>query len=78
LRIHLHGHGTANISADIEEVLHAIAMLESGQYGVCEYCEAPIGARRLDVTPLTRVCVKCQRHRDARAADADENITIAA
>jgi DnaK suppressor protein len=42
-----------------EEVLRAIARLDSGQFGVCGTCDAPISFERLMVFPETRTCSSC-------------------
>lgn len=69
-----------NINAHVlNEVRMALAAIDSGEYGICEDCDAPISARRLDAIPWARVCVKCQERRDrARATDDDENLSLAA
>ena len=56
----------------------AIAALDNGEYGICEDCEEPIAARRLDVMPWASVCVKCQEARDRQRGDADDIFSMAA
>ena len=41
----------------IEETLFKIA---SGAYGVCEGCSKVIGVKRLQILPLTSLCIQCQ------------------
>lgn len=69
-----------NISAHVlNEVRMAIAAIDSGEYGICEDCDAPISSRRLDAIPWARVCVKCQERRDrARATDEGDDLSLAA
>ena len=43
--------------ADIDLALERI---QEGTYGVCEECGEPVGEKRLEVLPFTRVCVDCQ------------------
>lgn len=43
----------------LAEVDAAITRLEAGTYGVCERCEGPIGAERLDARPTARLCIVC-------------------
>lgn len=45
----------------IEEALRRIT---SGDYGVCEECEEPIGVKRLKAMPFTRLCLKCQEEEE--------------
>jgi RNA polymerase-binding protein DksA len=45
-----------------EEVLqidHAISLIDSGKYGICEYCGRQIHEKRLDALPFTNVCINC-------------------
>lgn len=54
---------TAEILRDLEELRaaeHALARLEAGQYGLCEQCEQPIPAGRLNAQPTAVRCVACQ------------------
>ncbi|MBR7833413.1 TraR/DksA C4-type zinc finger protein [Actinospica durhamensis] len=37
----------------------ALERLDSGDYGRCEVCGAPIPAERLEVRPAARTCVNC-------------------
>ena len=41
------------------EVDAALGRLDSGSYGVCERCGAPIPEERLQVRPTARRCVPC-------------------
>ena len=69
-----------NISARmLRDVRTAIVSLDNGQYGLCEDCEEPISAKRLDAIPWARVCVQCQEARDRRTTDAySDNLSLAA
>jgi DnaK suppressor protein len=42
----------------------AIALLETGEYGICEDCGEPINPKRLEAIPWTTLCVQCQGMRD--------------
>jgi DnaK suppressor protein len=44
----------------IQEIRAALERIEEGGYGLCEVCEEPIPAKRLDALPWARMCVKCQ------------------
>ncbi len=41
----------------IREALHRI---EDNTYGICVHCENPIGTKRLEAVPWTRLCIQCQ------------------
>jgi len=44
----------------LAEIDLAIERINEGTYGVCEECGEPVGEKRLEVLPFTRVCVDCQ------------------
>ena len=44
----------------IHDIQSALDRIEDGSYGLCEGCEEPIPAKRLDALPWARMCVKCQ------------------
>ena len=43
----------------LDELHQAVARLDTGLYGLCERCGAPIGPERLAALPATRTCVAC-------------------
>ncbi len=47
----------------IEEIDAALARLDSGAYGLCESCLAPIPVERLEAIPHVRLCVGCSQGR---------------
>jgi DnaK suppressor protein len=49
----------------IHDVQSALARIEDGSYGLCERCEEPIPAKRLDALPWARMCVHCQSAMEA-------------
>jgi phage/conjugal plasmid C-4 type zinc finger TraR family protein len=49
-----------------EQLVHALAVLDAGHYGVCERCEKAIGAARLAFRPESTKCLHCQSADDAR------------
>jgi RNA polymerase-binding transcription factor DksA len=47
----------ATALADIDAALHR---LEHGTYGTCEPCHAAIPLERLEILPMSRLCMRCQ------------------
>ncbi len=45
---------------ELRMVDEALDRLQSGDYGVCLACDAPIPAKRLRALPWARYCVPCQ------------------
>ena len=43
----------------------AIALLDTGEYGICQECGEPINPKRLEAIPWTILCVRCQEIRDS-------------
>ncbi|SMC23648.1 RNA polymerase-binding protein DksA [Desulfacinum hydrothermale DSM 13146] len=48
------------------EVHMALDRLEKDIYGYCEDCGDPIGESRLEVQPMARLCIDCQRELEKR------------
>jgi DnaK suppressor protein len=44
----------------LREVQHALRRIREGSFGVCQRCEQPISAKRLDAIPWAKYCVSCQ------------------
>jgi DnaK suppressor protein len=55
----------------LREVEAALARVESGTYGFCQRCNAPIAARRLDAVPWAKHCVPCEERRGDGGEDND-------
>ena len=51
---------------ELDEIYAAQARLETGTFGVCEWCGQPIELARLRAIPATRHCLGCQSHLEAR------------
>ena len=45
----------------LEEIVAAVQRLDAGTFGVCEQCQKPIAADRLDAVPYARHCIDCAR-----------------
>jgi RNA polymerase-binding protein DksA len=48
----------------LADVMNALERVEQGTFGMCEECHKPINAKRLEVVPYARFCVKCARARE--------------
>ena len=46
-----------NLIKLLREVDSALDRIESGTYGLCEFCHDPIEPERLQSDPLTRFCI---------------------
>ena len=44
----------------LRQVENALERLDEGEYGICDHCREPIGAKRLQAVPWARYCVDCQ------------------
>lgn len=51
----------------LRAVMIAQARLQSGDYGHCAHCDAPIGYARLAAKPETPLCVACQQRAETAA-----------
>jgi RNA polymerase-binding transcription factor len=63
--------------ADIDAALHR---LERGTYGTCEQCSTAIPLERLEILPMSRLCMRCQHAAETgrpatSTADAGESTT---
>ncbi|HEX6634929.1 MAG TPA: TraR/DksA C4-type zinc finger protein [Usitatibacter sp.] len=57
----------AEIERDADElnhVLEAMARMESGRYGLCADCGAPIAYERLLAQPQAARCIRCETERE--------------
>ncbi|HZE97826.1 MAG TPA: TraR/DksA C4-type zinc finger protein [Planctomycetota bacterium] len=55
--------GSAN--EEIREIDEALARIQDGTYGLCEYCEKPIPEGRLEAIPYARLCIPCKTEEEA-------------
>jgi len=55
----------------------ALARLETGTYGMCLECHAPIPIERLNVLPFAAYCVECQEKRNQTKKGWGEGTTLA-
>ena len=48
-------------AAALAEAEHALDRMRAGRYGICERCMTHIPFERLEILPMSRHCVSCQR-----------------
>jgi len=56
-----------DIEAQLNDIDHALARIESGTYGRCEACGREIEADRLSVRPAARFCLEDQKEAEREA-----------
>ncbi|MEU9836910.1 TraR/DksA C4-type zinc finger protein [Streptosporangium sp. NPDC048047] len=49
----------------VAELTRALERMTDGTYGRCAHCEAGIPFERLEIRPLARYCIACQRLHEA-------------
>ena len=55
----------------------ALDRVQAGDYGICQRCEEPIPARRLEVLPWAKYCVGCQEKISRRQEAEQEESAFA-
>ncbi|MFN7669646.1 MAG: TraR/DksA family transcriptional regulator [Planctomycetota bacterium] len=50
---------------ELQQVEHALARIETGEYGRCEGCRRPIQTARLEMVPFATRCAHCERTAEA-------------
>jgi DnaK suppressor protein len=48
----------------ISKVRDAMERIESGTYGICEYCGGEISEKRLEARPVTTSCIECKKEEE--------------
>lgn len=48
-------------SRELAAIDEALKRIRDGQYGLCDGCDKPIPAARLQALPYTTLCIRCQR-----------------
>jgi DnaK suppressor protein len=48
----------------LKKIDEAIARIDEGSYGVCESCGGEIGIKRLEVRPVTTLCIACKEEQE--------------
>ncbi len=49
----------------ILKIREAINRIENGTYGICEECGEDISKQRLEVRPVTTLCIECKKSQEA-------------
>jgi DnaK suppressor protein len=50
----------------LKDIDNALDKISGGTYGTCEECEEIINEKRLEVNPVARYCITCQRALEAK------------
>lgn len=50
----------------LKEITVALQRIDEGSFNECEDCSSPIGSRRLEVRPFTRLCIQCAEMHEHR------------
>jgi DnaK suppressor protein len=48
----------------ITKIREALARIEEGTFGVCERCGEEISEKRLEVRPVTTLCINCKQEQE--------------
>jgi DnaK suppressor protein len=56
------------------EIERAIEKVDTGTYGLCEVCNKPINAERLQFLPYVTQCIKCQSLSELRKRDKRDEL----
>lgn len=48
------------LESTLRDIDNALARIEDGTYGICKYCNNPIGEKRLLARPVASACVECK------------------
>ena len=62
----------------LAQIHRALDRFDSGEYGICEECEAEISTRRLQAVPWASRCVTCQERLEAASQSAGGSVSLTA
>lgn len=49
------------LESTLRDVIKSLKRLDEGTYGICKYCDKPIGEKRLLARPTSSSCVECKK-----------------
>jgi DnaK suppressor protein len=52
-------------NTEIRQIDEALARIQDGSYGKCEYCDKMIPEGRLEAIPYARLCIPCKTEEEA-------------
>jgi DnaK suppressor protein len=50
----------------LAKIDRALEKIHDGSFGICESCEEPIDAARLEARPVTTLCIQCKEDQERR------------
>ena len=50
----------------LKKIEKALLRIEDGTFGMCERCEEPISAKRLEARPVTTLCIRCKEEQEKK------------
>jgi len=50
----------------LSKIDEALGRMDDGTFGLCEDCEEPIEPKRLDVRPVSTLCIACKERQEHR------------
>ncbi len=48
------------LEKSLEDINKALDRIEKGVYGICKYCNTPIGEKRMLARPIAGACIACK------------------
>ncbi|MGD0090557.1 MAG: TraR/DksA C4-type zinc finger protein [Planctomycetota bacterium] len=61
-------------TVEASEIERAIEKIDNGTYGLCEMCNKPINAERMQFLPYVTQCIKCQALAEIRKREHGEEL----
>jgi DnaK suppressor protein len=55
----LYDRGVLSLEIKLQGLEKNLLNIDSGEFGICEYCKGPIGKERLEAVPEAEMCIKC-------------------
>ncbi len=50
----------------LKKIEKALTRIEDGTFGMCERCEEPISAKRLEARVVTTLCIRCKEEQEKK------------